>query len=178
MPQKFTDSLGYSKQFINAPWWEEVYREAFPDFKSMQLIEDNDSRQQLGIDRIITTPSGKEILVDEKVDSHPPNNFVCEYTNGDTEYPSWLEKDAYTDYIAYAYVKHNACYLFPFQALKRTWLKNKEIWLNTYTTREVTTAHKKGDYKTTICLVPLPVILETIKTSTRINFSTETKSAA
>ncbi len=63
----FNSDLEYSHSQSDAPWWEEVYRQAFPNFAGMVCVRNDGWAQRGGIDRVITLTSGKTLTIDEKV---------------------------------------------------------------------------------------------------------------
>jgi len=40
-PHNFADSLALSKSQSDAPWWLDVYREAFPDLHAAVYVQDD-----------------------------------------------------------------------------------------------------------------------------------------
>jgi hypothetical protein len=72
-------SLERSRGFATAPWWEPVYREAFPSFEGMTYVNRDGSGQRDGIDRLIALTSGRTIAIDEKVRERDYPDFCLEY---------------------------------------------------------------------------------------------------
>lgn len=46
----FQESLDWSKSQSEAPWWEKIYRQAFPNFQSMTCVNQDGWAQRGGID--------------------------------------------------------------------------------------------------------------------------------
>jgi hypothetical protein len=103
-------SLAYARRWTDAPWWEQVYREAFPSFEGMVAIHRMGSGQRDGVDRLIALTNGATIKVDEKVRDKDYQDFCLEYwsvkhkTDSRQNAPGWIAKDLRCDYIAYAFV--------------------------------------------------------------------------
>lgn len=154
-------SLEQSKQYENAPWWEEVYRKAFSDFLSMQSHSHDGWHQRAGIDRTIMLSSSKVLKIDEKVREKDWGDFLLEYWSSiEHKNPGWIEKDLDCDYIAYAFAPSKTCYLLPFQQLRATWAKHKDEWINNPDYRE--TRAKNEGYTTIGVAVPIMVVLKSI----------------
>ena len=69
MIHDFKTSLALSHEHANAPWWEEIYQQAFPNMQGHMSVRDDGWAQRGGIDRVIVLASGKVLTVDEKVRS-------------------------------------------------------------------------------------------------------------
>lgn len=158
-PHNFRESLERSKGYAHAPWWEAVYREAFPTMHSMQYIADDGWAQRAGIDRRIHLSSGKTIDIDEKVrEEEWPDFFLEVWSDRDRQTPGWVRKDLSTDYLAYAFVPSQTCYLLPFRDLQRAYWVNREEWKR-YPVRN---AQNDGYVTTGVC-VPINVVLDAIR---------------
>lgn len=129
MLHRFEDSLRWSEEYVDAPWWDVVYRQAFADFASMAVAERDTWGQKSGIDRVITLTSGKTLTVDEKVRKEDWGDFCLEvWSDERRRIPSWLTKGQATDYLAYAFVPSRRCFLLPFLALQRAWRERGQAW--------------------------------------------------
>lgn len=127
---RFPESLALSESYSEAPWWEEVYREAFPDFLSMQCIRKAGWGQMAGIDRIVILKSGATIYVDEKVRGEDYTDIALErWSDKDRRKPGWIQKDLACNYIAYAFIPSSTCYLLPFQQLRKAWKLYGRRWI-------------------------------------------------
>lgn len=141
----FPTSLAYSHEQADQPWWEEVYRVAFPDLLAIADLRHNGWHQKAGRDRAIVLGSGKTIYVDEKARSISRKKF------GDDVLievwsiwpkskppalapvpgakPGWAadgSKDC--DWLAYAFVPDRVCYLFPFLGVRAAFERYKAAW--------------------------------------------------
>lgn len=132
----FSESLARSAKQADAPWWEPVYRKAFPDFSGMVCVRTDGWAQRAGIDRVITLSSGKTVTVDEKVRDQDWPDILWEYLSDvDRKTDGWAAKALACDFIAYAFVPSQKCYVFPTLQMRRAWLDNGVEW--------VSRAHKK-----------------------------------
>lgn len=153
----FDDDLEFSHS--QEAFWEGVYRIAFPDMESMTDVCKDGWAQRGGIDRLITTASGRVWKVDEKVRRETWPDILLE-TKSDVarNAPGWIVKDLACDFIAYAFLPSRECYLLPVQPLQRAWRQHGHIWLGEYGTREA----KNNGWKTENCPVPIKEIMRKI----------------
>ena len=127
----FSDSLKKSKAQENAVWWEPVYRKAFPGFVQMMSVRNDGWAQRGGIDRVITLSSGKVITVDEKVRyTSYPDILLERWSDREKKTPGWMQKNLAMDFIAYAFVPDQRCYIFPFVQLRAVWKANGNTWIS------------------------------------------------
>jgi hypothetical protein len=126
----FRASLALSAAQADAPWWEIVYRQAFPDFATMVCVRKDGWAQRGGIDRVITLCSGRTVTVDEKVRDKDWGDILWEYlSDRDRNIEGWCAKDLACDYIAYAFIPSQKCYLLPALQLRKAWLENNLEWI-------------------------------------------------
>jgi len=125
----FHEDLVVSEAVANEPWWEDVYRRAFPYFKSMEVVASGTREQLAGVDRVIWLEGGSVINVDEKV-RHTDYDDILLETQSSTEHktPGWACKSLRCDYIAYAFLPSKRCYIFPFPQLQRALWKHWDEW--------------------------------------------------
>ena len=174
----FATSLRRSEAQVDAGWWEVVYRKAFPTMKEMVSISEDGWAQRGGIDRLIVLTSGKVITVDEKVRLKDFNDVLLEYWS-DTERrtPGWIAKDLACDFIAYAYLETQRCFLLPFHLLRRAWKQNGREWVSRAERKEEgfkkVVAQNRG-YTTTSVAISWNVLSEALIDSAVIYFSPET----
>ncbi|KKL71604.1 hypothetical protein LCGC14_2093270 [marine sediment metagenome] len=122
--------MAFSEGYADAPWWEKIYRQAFPSMASMTYVKQDGWAQRGGIDRVITLRSGKGLWIDEKVRSEDRPDILLEYRSNDrTGALGWVAKDLATDYIAYAFIPSQRCYLLPFATLRRAWKEHAAEWI-------------------------------------------------
>lgn len=175
----FRRSLQESQRHADAPWWEQVYREAFPTFEGMTYVAGLGSGQRDGIDRILTLASGRTVAVDEKVRALDYDDFCLEYwsvkhkTNASKDEPGWVAKDLRCDYLAYAFVPSGRCYLLPFHDLRRAWRSNHEQWVRTHRRVEADNGH----YVTVSVAVPIVEVLQALSDATLVHFEAEAVAA-
>lgn len=163
MTHVFADSLAWSKEQEDAPWWIPVYRKAFPGFVSAVSVRNDGWAQRGGIDRVITLASGKTVTVDEKVRRKSYGDILLEqWSSLERRVPGWMQKDLACDFIAYAFVPDERCYLFPFLQLRRAWLESGQDWIRSARNGEsgfaVIDAKNQG-YTTRSIAVPIPELL-------------------
>lgn len=126
----FSDSLAKSQAQAEALWWEDVYRRAFADFDTMTCVRNDGWAQRGGIDRVVNLTSGKTINIDEKVrDGDWPDILLERWSNRVAKTPGWVQKALATDFIAYAFVPTQRCYLLPFLTLRKAWQRNGRDWI-------------------------------------------------
>jgi hypothetical protein len=168
-------SLERSRGFATAPWWEPVYREAFPSFEGMTYVNRDGSGQRDGIDRLIALTSGRTIAIDEKVRERDYPDFCLEYWSvkhkgaGQRDKPGWVAKELRCDYIAYAFVPSGRCYLLPFHDLRRAWRRHHREWVDAY--REIRADNHF--YETVSVGVPIGVVLRAMSDASLIRFDSK-----
>ena len=159
----FQSSLAKSHAQEAAPWWDTVYRRAFPGLVSVVSVRQDGWAQRGGIDRVLTLSSGKTLTVDEKVrEKSYPDILLEQWSSFERKTPGWMQKDLACDFIAYAFVPDQRCYLFPFPTLRRAWLDNGRDWLTAARDghdgfRRVEA--KNEGYTTVSVAVPIPALL-------------------
>ena len=155
----FHESLALSETIADEPWWEEVYRQTFPFFESMERVPGGTPEQQAGIDRIIHIHGGGVIYVDEKV-RHADYDDVLLEIHSSKERQTWglACKPLVCDYIAYAFLPSKRCFLFPFQQLQQAFKNHWKDWPRKYKTVK---AVNRG-YTTTSIAVPIPTLQQAI----------------
>src|SRR3990172_3716538 len=138
----FKASLALSRGYADAPWWEEIYRQAFPSFAAMAYVADDCPAQRDGVDRVVTTSGGHVYRIDEKVREKDWNDFFLEYWSDEgRQLRGWVAKDLGCNYIAYAFVPSRTCYLLPFQLLRCAWRRHHREWVEKFRQRRVKNAH-------------------------------------
>ena len=126
----FRESLAVADYQANAPWWEEVYRRAFVDFKAMHRVTEDGWAQRGGIDRQVILSGGRIVRVEEKVRYEDYPDILLEYwSNYERRTEGWASKALAVDYIAYAFVPSQRCYMFPADLLRRVFRENGREWI-------------------------------------------------
>lgn len=165
----FNESLARSAAKVDAPWWMEVYRTAFPDLESAVSVRNDGWAQRGGIDRVLTLASGKTLTVDEKVRAEEYDDILLEYWSDEhRKVRGWVAKDLACDFIAYAFERSGRCYLLPFQELRRAWRANCREWVSSYRRIEA----KNRGYVTVSVPVPTIELLNAIRDSMLITWDT------
>lgn len=163
----FKQSLELSHSYSDASWWEEVYRKAFYNFDSMTDCRNDGWWQRAGIDRQVHLKNSKSISIDEKVRTQVYSDILLErWSDADRKVAGWVQKDLACDYIAYAFVPIQTCYLLDFKMLRKAWIENGRFWISKYGSKFA----NNGRYKTESIPVPISILLESIKNASVINW--------
>ena len=173
----FAECLEESHKAEDLPFWEQVYKRAFPTMIAMLNHRKDGDHQRAGIDRSIILENSKQLLIDEKIRGRNKitrkvyNDIALEYlSDKDKNTPGWVCRPLLADYIAYAIAPLGKCYLLPVQQLQLTWQNNNELWRKQF---PVITAKNKynGYYWETIsCCVPVNVLFKAIGQCLRVSF--------
>jgi len=156
----FQADLAYSAKCSEEPFWQAIYRKAFPD---MLFAETPNGL----IDRVIYLGAGKTLYIDEKKRRTIYNDILIEYQSNDTTpgYDGWINKDLTIDYIAYAFMPEKKVYLLDWQSLRRAWKNEGESWWNKAEKKQEGFSFVSANnryYKTHSIAVPIAVLLEAI----------------
>ena len=90
-----------------------------------------------------------------------------QWSDEERRVPGWVQKPLACDFIAYAFVPSQTCYLLPYQLLKNAWDRHKRTWHATYGLRSV----PNRSYTTTGIPVPIPVVLGAIESSIVVHWN-------
>jgi len=164
----FKERLAWSMTQSHEPFWDAVYRKAFPNLSNhMPCLTDTPS-QRMGIDRIIHLGNGLTLAVDEKKRDKDYRDFFLELVSNDkTGALGWIEKDLAIDYLAYAFMPSKRCYLFPWPMLRRAWLHYKPEWTKKYKPLPV----PNNGYNTIGIAVPIAVVCNAVQQAQIIDVS-------
>jgi hypothetical protein len=155
----FVSDLAWSQSQSDQPWWEAVYRQAFPNLATMTCVNGDGWAQRGGIDRVLTLTSGKTLTVDEKARREHYGDILLEYWSDQRrKAKGWVAKDLACDYIAYAVVTTGLCYLLPFPQLRKAWRTHHKEWVAQY--RKIEAAN--NGYTTVSVAVPTTVLLRAL----------------
>jgi hypothetical protein len=164
----FADSLAESRRWIDAPWWEPVYRRAFRHYAGMHPTDDPKA-QRAGIDRLVSLADGTMLYVDEKVREKDWPDILAEIWSDEARrIPGWANdaKQLACDYIAYAFIPTQRCYLLPHRELVRAVREHdREWWAKCETEQDgfrLVRAHNRG-WITTSMAVPTAIMLDAIR---------------
>ena len=137
----FDERLAYSHDQADAPFWQEVYRKAFPDMATCLDLRQDGWHQRAGRDRAIILTSGRSIFIDEKARSRSygdilieiwsryPKNLGPPYAPVKGAKPGWALEPKDCDFLAYACIPTQVCYLIPFLGIRAAWIKYRSMWL-------------------------------------------------
>lgn len=181
MIHDFQERLAWSAKAGDEPFWNAVYRKAFPNMVNHVACPGDTASQRMGIDRVVILSNGKMISIDEKKREKDYGDILLEYISVDTtNAPGWIAKDLSIDYLAYAIIPSKKCYLFPWPLLRRVWLRFGQEWIaygkqqrDGFTT---ISAANKG-YKTLSVSVPLKVLQRQLQNAQLIDVSAELEQA-
>lgn len=166
----FREQLAWSHAQEDQPWWESVYKQAFPGVQAIISVRNDGWAQRAGIDRLIVLKSSKTIKVDEKCRRKDYPDFALErWSDEARKIPGWIQKPLDCDFIAYAFVESGLCYLLPILLLQRAWREFGREWARDYP--EVR-AQNKG-YVTVSVAVPRAVVLDAIRERIVVPFAVE-----
>lgn len=164
----FATDLQWSQEQAFEPWWEEVYRQAFPGFSGMQSVAVDGWAQRGGIDRQVFLNDGTVLKIDEKSRRQAWPDFLLEYWSDEQRrIPGWIAKPLTCDYIAYAFVPTRTCYLLPFQLLRLAWQRHRHCWVERYGSKRAQNAR----YTTVSVPVPIDVVLASLSESMVVHWS-------
>ena len=164
----FQESLARSRSYVDAPWWLEVYRSAFPGLQGFVNVREDGWAQRAGIDRVLTLRSGKTINVDEKVRERDwPDILLERWSDRARKRPGWIQQDLACDFIAYAFAPSRTCYLLPFLSLRRAWKIHGRDWIEQFPAIEA----RNNGYVTESVPVPIAVLLPALTDAMRVIWS-------
>lgn len=155
----FHASLAFSNSFIDAPWWMDIYRKAFPTLISAVPVRNDGWAQRGGIDRVITLACGRTYTVDEKVRMNDwPDILLEQWSDEERRKPGWVQKPLACDFIAYAFAPSRRCYMLPVALLQRAWRLNGRQWIEAHGQRRA----RNVGYVSTNVPVPLGELAEAL----------------
>jgi hypothetical protein len=149
MDHNFEDRLHGSHAYGEAPWWKEIYDQAFPRMVSMEELSFDQSAQEHGVDRKIILDDGHSYNIDEKVRTVDYGDFLAEIWSvypyeGEPPYrripgrsvEGWVPNPKHCDYVAYAVVPTGTCTLLPSAGLEAAWTQHGARWRTLASKRE------------------------------------------
>lgn len=173
----FNEQLRWSEAAGYEPFWDAVYKKAFPNIVNHMMTSGNTLGQRMGVDRVLYLSNNMTIAVDEKKRKGTYTDVLLEYISVDTTgAPGWMEKDLAIDYLAYAFIPTKQCYLYPWPLLRRVWLRYRDEWIAAGENKidgfvKVPGYNKK--YTTWSVAVPMKVLHSALRNSIIIDVSTE-----
>jgi hypothetical protein len=170
----FRVDMQWSLDGSDEVFWSAVYHKAFSNLVSTELCTDL-PRQKQGIDRLLHLSNGKTLAVDEKKRREVWSDILLEVI-GNEEFgtPGWMEKDLAMDYLAYAFMPIQRCYLFPWPMLRRAWLQYGQDWRSKYPPKRAATKDKATGrvlYHTLNVPVPIDVLRRAVSTAAIIDLA-------
>lgn len=167
MLHDFDAALALSHQYAAAPWWEAVYRSSFPDFVGMVDMRQDGQAQRRGVDRVVYCRRDKSFRIDEKVRAKDYGDILLEYWSDHARRkPGWVAKDLACDFIAYAVVPAEVCYLLPFEPLRRAWRLHRKRWVAHCRRVEA----QNDGYVTVSVAVPVDTLLSALTAAMRTSW--------
>lgn len=186
MTHDFAASLAYSHEQADQPWWDTVYRRAFPDFTTSVDLRADGWHQRAGRDRAIVLTSGRTVYVDEKVRSEAYDDVAVEvwsvypkaanppYPPVPSAKPGWARKPLDCDWLAYAFVPTQTCYLFPFLGVRAAFASYGSVWVEAATAKRDGfgwVVAKNNRYDTVSIAVPIWTLRSAIADATTVTWS-------
>jgi hypothetical protein len=170
-PRNFNNDMQWSLEGGDEPFWRAVYWRAFPNLVSAELCSDL-PRQKQGIDRLLNLSNGKTLTIDEKKRKEVYNDILLEVlSNEEYNTPGWMEKDLSIDYLAYAFMPIQRCYLFPWPMLRRAWLQYGDKWRAEYGYKRSWTGVGSAVYHTVNVPIPIDVLRRAVSTAAIIDLA-------
>lgn len=167
-PHDFITQLEYSEEASDAPFWDKVYRKAFPSLVNHMPCPGDFATQRDGIDRLILLNNGRVLRIDEKKRREVYQDILLEYVSNDTtKAPGWMEKNLVIDYLAYAFMPTRKVYLLDWLTLRRAWVVNRDQWKAKY--RNIYA--KNNGYTTKSVAVPIYVLQRAVNEATVIELA-------
>lgn len=168
MKSEFFASRNRAQAISEAPFWDEVYQQAFPGFHAQVSHPSGEHwGQYAGIDRTVVLSSGASITLDEKLRYSPYQDVLLEFwAVKEKSVPGWVCLDLACDFIAYTILPLGICYLLPFPLLRRAWHMNGEAWKKKYW---IITAQNK-DYTSESVAVPMKDLAIALVGAMRVTF--------
>jgi hypothetical protein len=178
----FADSLATSHAHADAPWWPIVYKMAFPTSTGTRDQRADGWAQRAGIDRFVDLSDGTSLKIDEKVRTKDyPDILLERWSSRESRTPGWIQKDLSCDFIAYAFIPTETCYLLPFQVLRRVWREQGREWIAKAEQKDKDKRHgfavveaENPTYTTESITVPIPVLLDAIRDALVIHWGRDT----
>lgn len=122
MSGDFEPDLDWSHTIAGMPFWDEIYRQAFPGFVASHVPVGDGWHQRAGRDRIVVLDDSSTITIDEKGRRDEwPDILIEILSDRDRDKPGWgsPRKRLGCDYIGYAFVPARTVHLIPYRELRR-----------------------------------------------------------
>jgi len=162
---EFRECLEWSEKASDEPFWEAVYRKAFPNMLWCKACSGNTVGQRRGVDRLIYLANDRVLRIDEKKREEVYDDILLEFLSVDTTGAAgWIEKNLAIDYLAYAFMPDKRVYLFDWLMLRRVWVNFGEGWKRQY---PIIKAQNNG-YQTHSVAVPIETLRSKVSLATVI----------
>lgn len=174
---KFSESLKLSNSQVDAPFWIETYRRAFPNLISAVSVRQDGWAQRGGVDRVLTLGCGRTVSIDEKVRVKDYGDILLErWSDVRRQSEGWIVKPLACDYIAYAIIPTSVCYFLPTLDLQRAWRHSGRKWMDNAKQSKpgyrMIDAENDG-YTTRSYAVPINVLMASLVAALTIRWDSE-----
>lgn len=138
---------------------ERGWSETFPQVISSKGIRSGDPRQRWGCDRILTTRSGRSVLVEEKVRFREYcGDLLLEvehvFDDGRDSEPGWIRKPMQSEYIGFLWVPTRRFEVYPWLQLQSWYAKHSKD----HSLPRISSRGNNEGYSTSSMLVPRSVL--------------------
>lgn len=170
----FQDRLKWSEKASHEPFWDAVYRKAFPGMINHMVCLGDHPTQRMGVDRVVYLNNNRELRIDEKKRNAVYPDILLEFVSNDRarlpdRRAGWIEKNLNIDYLAYAFMPIQKVYLFDWLTLRRAWVANKTAWMKKYPAVKA----KNENYTTLSIPVPIPVLQKALNEAQIVNVAVQ-----
>lgn len=173
----FQERLQWSEAKGYEPFWEAVYKKAFPNLVNHMLCSGDTDSQRQGVDRLLFLSNNMTLRIDEKKRNVTYPDILLEYISVDTTgAPGWMDKDLAIDYLAYAFIPTKQCYLYPWPLLRRAWIRYRDEWIAKGKRKQEgfrIVPGKNRNYTTWSVVVPIVVLQAALRSAIVIDVSRE-----
>ena len=173
---RFEDDLNYSNDLSDEPTWVEFYKRIWPSLISCVRYDRESQWQKWGVDREIKLANGKQFTIDEKKRKKDYGDIALEMWSQyyGHEHPKnkvgWaLDRQKRCDFVAYAVVPAQRCYLLPTEILRLAFHRHCRHWLKAANCR-MSDAQNNGYVTRNIC-VPWSVLSQAMTEEMTRDFS-------
>jgi hypothetical protein len=186
-PHDFSAQLAYSHSQADAPYWQEIYQQAFPDMIACLDLRHDGWHQRAGRDRAVILSTGRSVFIDEKVRrkvypdiavevwSTYPKDGLEPYPARPGATPGWGAKPLDCDFLAYAFAPSRTCHLFPFLGIRAAFDKHRLMWRDKATCEEDGfgwAVAPNGRYNTISIAVPIRILQDCVNDALTICWGT------
>jgi len=168
-----------SHSYEDAPWWLDVYRKAFPTLVAAVSVRRDGWAQRGGIDRMLTLQCGRTIAIDEKVREKDYGDILLErWSDHARREPGWIQKPLACEFIAYAVIPTQRCWLLPTLSLQRAWRLFGREWDKKYPTCRSANEYQGRKWTTVSIAIPTSILFGAITDAMLVEWSSATSASA